>query len=70
MKYELVQEVVKHYSKINILQEKGNRRRGGIEPLGRQPSPDLKSGPSASQAHRGSENVWKARVSIPVPLAC
>ncbi len=46
------------------------RRRGGIEPLGRQPSPDLKSGPSASQAHRGIENDWKARVSIPVPLAC
>jgi hypothetical protein len=46
------------------------RHRGGIEPLGRQPSPDLKSGPSASQAHCGNENVWKARVSIPVPLAC
>ena len=37
-----------------------NRHRGGIEPLGRQPSPDLKSGPSASQAHCGRENCLES----------
>ena len=54
------------------------RREGGIEPLPRQRPMDLKSIPRAIQDHPGiSQNFnfeilqnWKARVSIPVPLAC